>query len=57
MKHATSIIITVVAFVAFASICDDRFYKTGNVAYQIVIFFAVIFVGCFSINKIKEIIK
>lgn len=33
MKHATSIIIAVVAVMAFASICDDRFYKTKNMAY------------------------
>lgn len=53
MKHATSIIIAVIAFVAFASICDNRFYKTKNMAYQIAIIFAVIFVGLVFDQKNK----
>jgi hypothetical protein len=57
MKNATSIILAFVSFVAFALICDDRFYKTGNVLYQIAIIAAILGMIFFSMHKIKEIIK
>lgn len=52
----TSVILALCAFFVIALICHERFYKTGNWAYQAAILIALIAVIVYASHMAKKII-
>jgi hypothetical protein len=52
----TSAILALVAFFVFALVCHERFYTTGNFAYQVAIGVALIGVMAYASHMAKKII-
>lgn len=52
----TSVILALCAFFVIALICHERFYKTGNWAYQAAILIALIAVIVYAWHMAKKII-
>lgn len=52
----TSAILALVAFFVFALVCHERYYKTGNLAYQVAIAIALIGVMVYASHMAKKII-
>lgn len=50
----TSVILALYAFFVIALICHERFYNTGNWAYQAVIFIALIAVIVYASHMAKK---